>query len=91
MTILRTIQSLLDNIKNQTQTTHIQISVSIEKHGVAVDIKHDDNNFIDAAKVSTSARQNKPAGSSSIQEQINLLGGKIKHETQVKFWAPIET
>lgn len=93
VTIFRVIQELLRNIRNHAQATHVQISLDVtdEKATVAVE---DDGTGFDVGEVLAAAHQRKTIGLSTMMEQVDMLGGELKIDsdfgrgTRVDFWVP---
>lgn len=94
VTIFRVIQHLLNNVKNHAQATHVQISLNIGDDK-ATAVVEDDGTGFDVNEAISASRQRKTIGLSSMQEQVDMLGGGIKFDsapgkgTRVEFWLPI--
>lgn len=93
VTIFRVIQNLLKNVRDHANATHAQISLSIAEDRAVVVIEDDGSGF-DVAEALTAARQRKTIGLSSMQEQVEMLGGEIEFDsalgkgTKIQFWVP---
>ncbi|NJN95910.1 MAG: hypothetical protein HC875_18280 [Anaerolineales bacterium] len=87
------IQNLLKNVRDHANATHAQISLSIAEDRAVVVIEDDGSGF-DVAEALTAARQRKTIGLSSMQEQVEMLGGEIEFDsalgkgTKIQFWVP---
>ncbi len=93
VTIFRVVQNLLKNVRDHANATHVQISLSINDDRAVVIIEDDGSGF-DVAEALTAARQRKTIGLSSMQEQVEMLGGEIEFDsalgkgTKIQFWVP---
>jgi two-component system sensor histidine kinase DegS len=94
VTIFRVIQQLLKNVRSHAQATHVQILLNISEDKASVVIEDDGSGF-DAATAMAAARQRKTLGLSTMQEQVEMLGGEITIDsalgkgTRVDFWVPV--
>lgn len=93
VTVFRAIQHLLSNVKKHAQATHIQVSLTIED-GKATVVVEDDGSGFDVNDAMYSSQQRKTIGLSSMQEQIEMLGGQFNIDsavgkgTRIDFWLP---
>jgi two-component system sensor histidine kinase DegS len=93
VTIFRVTQHLLKNVRNHAQATHVQVSLNIDDDRVTVTVEDDGSGF-DVAEALASARQRKTIGLSTMQEQLEMLGGEISIDsalgrgTRIEFWIP---
>lgn len=93
VTIFRAIQHLLNNVKKHAQATHAQIALVIQDDRAIVTIEDDGLGFNVKEAISAS-HQRKTIGLSSLQEQIEMLGGQLDIDsspgrgTRVEFWVP---
>jgi two-component system sensor histidine kinase DegS len=93
VTIFRVVQNLLKNVRDHANATHVQISVNNSDERVVVTVEDDGSGF-DVAEALTAARQRKTIGLSSMQEQVEMLGGEIDFDsalgkgTKIQFWVP---
>ncbi|MBI1880600.1 MAG: sensor histidine kinase [Chloroflexi bacterium] len=93
VTIFRVVQNLLKNVRDHANATHVQISLNSGDDRVIV-IVEDDGSGFDVAEALTAARQRKTIGLSSMQEQVEMLGGEIEFDsalgkgTKIQFWVP---
>ena len=94
VTIFRVIQHLLQNVKSHAQATHVQITLNVDNDKVTV-IVEDDGTGFDVGDALAASRERKTLGLSSMQEQVEMLGGVIKFDsslgkgTRVEFWLPV--
>lgn len=94
VTIFRVIQHLLNNVKNHAQATHVQVSLNVDDEKATVVVEDDGAGF-DVAEALVASRQRRTLGLSSMQEQVEMLGGNIKFDsgigkgTRVDFWLPV--
>ncbi len=94
VTIFRVIQNLLKNVRDHANATHVQIAFNTGDDRAVV-IVEDDGSGFDVAEALTAARQRKTIGLSSMQEQVEMLGGEIEFDsalgkgTKIQFWVPV--
>jgi two-component system sensor histidine kinase DegS len=94
VTIFRVIQNLLNNVKSHAQATHVQISMHVDDDKASVVVEDDGSGF-DVDEVLAASHQRKTIGLSSMQEQVEMLGGEIKIDsapgkgTRVEFSLPV--
>ncbi len=77
VTIFRSIQHLLRNVRDHAQASHVQVSLNVGEDLVMAVVEDDGIGF-DVAEALTGAGQRKTMGLSTLQEQIGMLGGDIK-------------
>lgn len=94
VTIFRVIQSLLKNVRNHAQATHVQISLDVTDERASVVVEDDGTGFnVDDALGTASA--SKAMGLRTMKEQVEMLGGDIDIDsapgrgTHVEFWVPV--
>ncbi|MCB0196960.1 MAG: sensor histidine kinase, partial [Anaerolineae bacterium] len=93
VTIFRSIQHLLNNVKQHAQATHVQIALSIQDDKATATVEDDGVGF-NAHEALSAARQRKTIGLGSLQERLEMLGGKLDIDsapgkgTRVEFWVP---
>ena len=91
VTIFRTLQHLLNNVNKHARATHVQISLSGDGEKI-VAVVEDDGAGFDVNEAMEASRQRKTIGLSSMQEQVQMLGGEITinssmgRGTRVEFW-----
>ena len=94
VTIFRVIQHLLNNVKNHAQASHIQVQLNVDE-SKAKAVVEDDGAGFDVVEAMAASRARKTLGLSSMQEQVEMLGGGIKFDsapgngTRVEFWLPV--
>jgi two-component system sensor histidine kinase DegS len=94
VTIFRVIQHLLQNVKSHAQATHVQLTLNVDNDKVTV-IVEDDGTGFDVGDAIAASRERRTLGLSSMQEQVEMLGGVIKFDsslgkgTRVEFWLPV--
>lgn len=94
VTMFRAIQHLLSNVKKHAQATHIQVMINIGD-GRAAAVVEDDGVGFDVPEAMQSSQQRKTLGLSSMQEQVEMLGGELKIDSglgkgaRVEFWLPL--
>ena len=95
VTIFRVVQELLKNIRNHAQATHIQIALNVTDDKATVAIEDDGSGF-DVSEAMAAANQRKTIGLTTIKDQLDMLAGEFKLEsdlgrgTRVEFWIPAE-
>lgn len=82
VTIFRVVQGLLKNISQHANATHVQVSVNLEGEVIGVSVEDDGSGF-DVDDVMSSARQRKTLGIAAMQEQVEMLGGRIDFESDI--------
>ncbi|MCB0209909.1 MAG: sensor histidine kinase [Anaerolineae bacterium] len=93
VTIFRSIQHLLNNVKQHAQATHVQIALSIHDDRATATVEDDGGGF-NVHEALSAARQRKTIGLGSLQERLEMLGGKLDIDsspgkgTRVEFWVP---
>lgn len=94
VTIFRVIQHLLKNVRGHAQATHVQVSMNVDENKVKVTVEDDGSGF-DVAEALASAEQRKTIGLSTMQEQVDMLGGEFDIDsalgrgTRVEFSIPV--
>ena len=92
--VFRVIQHLLKNVRSHAQATHVQVSFRIDDDR-AVAVVEDDGSGFDVPEALTAARQRKTIGLSTMQGQVEMLGGEVNIDsslgkgTRVEFWIPV--
>ena len=93
VTVFRVVQHLLNNVKSHAQATHVQIILNADPEKI-VTVVEDDGVGFDVNEAVSASRQRKTLGLSSMQEQVEMLGGGIKFDSspgkgaRVEFWLP---
>ncbi|GAB4526484.1 MAG: sensor histidine kinase [Anaerolineae bacterium] len=94
VTVFRVVQSLLNNVREHANATHVEISLDLGPEGLRAKIEDDGGGF-DVAEVLAAARQRKTMGLASVIEQVEMLGGQIQFDsslgrgTKVEFSLPV--
>ena len=92
--VFRVIQHLLKNVMSHAQATHVQVSFSIDDDRADAVVEDDGSGF-DVPEALTAARQRKTIGLTTIQEQVEMLGGEVNIDsslgkgTRIEFWIPV--
>jgi two-component system, NarL family, sensor histidine kinase DegS len=95
VTIFRLIQHLMNNVRSHAQATHVQVNLNVEDDKVTASIEDDGIGF-DVKGALAASRQRKTIGLSSMQQQVEMLGGEIEFDsapgrgTRVLFWLPVQ-
>lgn len=93
VTIFRAIQHLLTNVRQHAQATHVQIALSVHDDRAQVTVEDDGVGF-HVTEALSAARQRKTIGLGSLQERLEMLGGRLEIDsspgkgTRVEFWVP---
>jgi two-component system sensor histidine kinase DegS len=82
VTVFRVVQSLLNNVREHANATHVEISLDLGPDGLKAKVEDDGSGF-DVAEVMAAARQRKTMGLMTIIEQVEMLGGEIHFESSV--------
>ncbi len=80
--IFRVIQSLLKNVIDHAQASHVQISLDVGEDEATVSVEDDGSGF-DVASVMSAANKRKTIGLSSVQEQVEMLGGELNIDSSM--------
>jgi two-component system sensor histidine kinase DegS len=95
VTIFRVVQELLKNIRNHAQATHIQIALNVTDDQAIVAVEDDGSGF-DVNEALAAANQRKTIGLTTIKDQLDMLDGDFKLEsdlgrgTRVEFSIPAQ-
>jgi two-component system sensor histidine kinase DegS len=95
VTLFRLLQHLMNNVRVHAQATHVQINLNVDDDKVTASVEDDGVGF-DVKGALAASRQRKTIGLSSMQEQVEMLGGEIEFDsspgrgTRVLFWLPVE-
>jgi two-component system sensor histidine kinase DegS len=82
VTVFRVVQSLLNNVREHANATHVEISIDLGPDGLKAKIEDDGGGF-DVAEVMAAARQRKTMGLMTIIEQVEMLGGEIHFDSSL--------
>ncbi|MFB0537572.1 MAG: histidine kinase [Anaerolineae bacterium] len=82
VTIFRAVQGLLKNVSQHAKATHVQINVNLEGEVIGVSVEDDGSGF-DVDDALASARQRKTLGIATMQEQVEMLNGRIHFESKI--------
>jgi len=82
VTLFRIIQELLNNVGQHAHASRVQISLDIQDRLVRASVEDDGSGF-DVDAVLASARERKGLGISAMQEQVEMLRGKIHFESGI--------
>jgi two-component system sensor histidine kinase DegS len=94
VTVFRVIQSLLNNVRDHANATHVEVSLDLGPEGLTTRVEDDGGGF-DVAVALAAARQRKTMGLAAIIEQVEMLGGEIDFDssigrgTKVQFRLPV--
>jgi len=82
VTVFRVIQSLLNNVREHANATHLEISLDLAPDGMKARVEDDGSGF-DVSEVMAAARQRKTIGLITIIEQVEMLGGEIHFDSSL--------
>jgi two-component system sensor histidine kinase DegS len=82
VTVFRVIQSLLNNVREHANATHVEVSLDLSSDGLAARVEDDGSGF-DVPEAMAAARQRKTMGMITVIEQVEMLGGEIKFDSSV--------
>jgi two-component system sensor histidine kinase DegS len=80
VTVFRVIQSLLNNVRDHANATHVEVSLDLGPDGLKAKVEDDGSGF-DVAEAMAAARQRKTMGLTTVLEQVEMLGGEIEFES----------
>jgi two-component system sensor histidine kinase DegS len=82
VTVFRVIQSLLNNVREHANATHVEVSLDLGPDGLTAKVEDDGGGF-DVGTAMAAARQRKTMGLITIIEQVEMLGGEIKYDSGI--------
>jgi len=82
VTIFRVIQELLNNVDQHARAAHVDVTLDLEGEMVAVTVEDDGCGF-DVEEVLAAAKERKSVGLITIQERMEMLGGKVEIDSSV--------
>lgn len=82
VTVFRVVQSLLNNVRDHANATHVEISLDLGPDGLRAKVEDDGSGF-DVAEVMAAARQRKTMGLMTVIEQLEMLGGQIEFDSSL--------
>jgi two-component system sensor histidine kinase DegS len=95
VTIFRVVQGLLANVQQHAHASKVTVSLNLQDT-TATTMVEDDGSGFDVAQALAASQQHKPFGLTSLQNQVELLGGRMQIEsnigrgTRITFELPIE-
>jgi two-component system sensor histidine kinase DegS len=81
VTLFRIIQSLLKNVRDHANATHVEVMLDIQADRVAASVIDDGGGF-EVDSTMARASEQKKMGLISIQEQVAMLHGEINFDTR---------
>lgn len=94
VTVFRVIQSLLNNVREHANATHVEINLDLGPDGLKASVEDDGSGF-DVAEAMAATHQRKTMGIITMIEQVEMLGGEIQldssigHGTKVQLNLPV--
>jgi two-component system sensor histidine kinase DegS len=82
VTVFRVVQSLLNNVREHANATHVEVSLDISPDGLRAKVEDDGSGF-EVDEAMAAARQRKTMGLITIIEQVEMLGGKIVFDSSI--------
>ena len=82
VTIFRVIQSLLNNIQEHASAHNVQVSLELQPGSIITRVEDDGSGF-NVQEVLDAASQKRQVGLAAIQEQVEMLGGRIQIESEI--------
>ncbi len=82
VTIFRIIQELLTNVQKHAHATHVQASLDFQEAVVVASVEDDGSGF-DVNELKSATPQRKGLGLSTMQERIEMLGGKLQIDSRI--------
>jgi two-component system sensor histidine kinase DegS len=80
--LFRMIQELLDNVNVHAHATQVQVSLDFQEGTVVASVEDDGSGF-DVAETQKPAQQRKGLGLATIQERVEMLGGRVYFESRI--------
>lgn len=80
VTIFRVLQGLLNNVREHANASHVQITLDVGRDRVDASVEDDGAGF-DVQEVLLASRQHKTMGLSTIQDQVEMLGGELQFDS----------
>lgn len=82
VTVFRVVQELLSNVSQHAHATHVQVVLDMHGPMVAAVVEDDGSGF-DVNEMLVSAGQRRTLGIPTMQERVEMLGGKIQFESGI--------
>jgi len=80
--IFRMIQELLTNVQMHAHATHVQVTLDFQEGAVAASVEDDGSGF-DVNEMQRATQQRKGLGLATIQERVEMLGGRVQIESRI--------
>jgi two-component system sensor histidine kinase DegS len=80
--LFRMIQELLDNVNMHAHATQVQVSLDYQDGSVVASVEDDGSGF-DVAETQKPAQKRKGLGLATIQERVEMLGGRVHFESRI--------
>ena len=80
--IFRMIQELLTNVQMHAHATHVQVTLDFQEGAVAASVEDDGSGF-DVNEMQRVTQQRKGLGLATIQERVEMLGGRVQIESRI--------
>jgi two-component system sensor histidine kinase DegS len=77
--VFRMIQELLTNVHTHAHATHVQVTLDFQDRMVVASVEDDGSGF-DVNEVQSNNQQRKGLGLPTIEERVEMLGGKVEIE-----------
>jgi two-component system sensor histidine kinase DegS len=82
VTVFRVIQGLLNNVRQHAHASRVRITLDLQPDKIVATVEDDGSGF-DVAEALASARQRRTLGITTMQEQVEMLGGRISFESSI--------
>ena len=82
VTIFRAVQELLKNVDRHAHATHVNVTLNLEGEQLLVTVEDDGSGF-EVEETLAVAKERKALGLATIQERIELLGGKMELDSRM--------
>jgi len=82
VTVFRVIQGLLTNIHEHARAKNVQVSLELQSNSIITRVEDDGAGF-NVQEVLETAAQNRRIGLAAMQEQVEMLGGRIQIESEM--------
>lgn len=80
VTVFRSLQELLQNVADHAHAKHVQVLIDLASEPLTIVVEDDGQGF-DAAKVMPGVRSRGRSGLSTLENRVEMLGGKILYQS----------
>jgi two-component system sensor histidine kinase DegS len=80
--LFRMVQELLTNVQSHAHASRVQVTIDYRDEAVVASVEDDGSGF-DVNDVQSRAQQRKGLGLATIQERVDMLGGRVHAESRI--------